>query len=127
MSTQGPSPKPFASPGDPVATLLTQAEAQSRGAWVWPLLALGLIALAVGFLAWTSFHFNHLYGYWRAVREMELGALRVPPGQSLSFMLPIWIGLGTAAYTLAVAAMLRLWWLERRWRVLIRRTLGPGD
>jgi len=111
----------------PLAMLGHWAERRARGTWVWPLLALALIALVLGFAVWVGLNFNHLYGYWRAVQEMEVGALRVPAGQSLSVMLPIWIGLGVLAYVLAVAAILRLWWLDRRWRVLVCGVLGGAD
>jgi hypothetical protein len=111
-------------PSDPsLASLRDWSRRRARGAWVWPLLALALIALMLAFALWIGLHFNHLHGYWRAVREMELGALRVPAEQSLSVMLPLWVGLGLTAYTAAVAAVLRLWWLERGWRALAQRVL----
>jgi len=116
-----------ASPATPIALLRHWAERRARAGWVWPMLALVLIALVLGFAVWVGFNFNHLYGYWRAVREMEVGALRVPAGQSLSVMLPIWIGLGALAYVLAVAAILRLWWLDRRWRALAQGVLEGAE
>jgi hypothetical protein len=115
------------SPADAAGALRRWALVRTRSAWIWSILAFALIALPIGFGVWVGLHFNNLYGYWRAVVEMEVGALRVPPGESLSVMLPIWIGLGLLAYSLAVGAMLRLWWADRRWRALVWRVLGNAD
>lgn len=58
------------------------------------------------------------------MREMELGALDVTPWQSLSVMIPFWVGLGIAGYTFIIYLIIQVFCLERRYLREIARVAG---
>jgi hypothetical protein len=99
-----------------------------RRLWLRPLAALLMVALELAFWAWIANNFGYLAGCWQIMEEMESGALAVAPGLRLSLMMPVWISLGTLAYTLAWVLILRFWRLEKRYLDLLERgTKGPID
>jgi disulfide bond formation protein DsbB len=89
--------------------------------WLWPLTALFLFALELAFGLWVGLNFQYISGCRDVVREMEVGALPVSPGQTLSLSMPLWLALGALAYSLALVQLLRFWWLERRYLRLLKR------
>jgi hypothetical protein len=107
--------KPNETRGERASYPQDRAEVRTRrGPRPWQLaLAAGLLGLLeLAFLAWLILNFGYLQGCWKVMREMELGALDVAPWQSLSIMIPIWIGLGIVAYNYAIALILRIFRME---------------
>jgi hypothetical protein len=92
--------------------------------WHWPVAAASLALLEALFLVWLAANFEYLSECWGVMREMELGALDVAPWQSLSVMIPFWVGLGIAGYTFIIYLIIRVLCLERRY---LREIAGAAE
>jgi len=94
--------------------------------WQWPAAAALLALLEALFLVWLAANFQYLHDCWGVMREMEMGALDVAPWQSLSSMIPFWVGLGLVGYTLTIYMILHVFYLERRYLRELGRATGEG-
>lgn len=97
--------------------------------WQWPAAAVLLALLEAGFLVWLAANFQYLHDCWGVMREMEMGALDVPPSQSLSTMIPFWVILGVIGYTFTIYLIMQFFSLERRYLLALGRaqSAAAGD